>query len=217
MHAYATFINSDWCKGETYLAPYTTEVVHCRSCQADQMHYGWFAIYVRRLFWLEIGAHVSLSQTMFPSTLIDSSSGPVPRFWILVFCQEAFIPNVLMLPGNLRVLLITDHRVSRPVTAPIFSTLDYTRFTTWIVFWGRTQNCKENCVEEDWQQMLYKLLVWSIYLCVTTHCCYWSIVSVSLSFTLYFQISFGCCFFWCWKYAFQIRLVLLFPCLIQLW
>ena len=123
--AYATLINSEcWRQDETHLAPYTTEVAHCWSCQVDQMYYIWFAISVRRLLWLEIEAHVKsvTPSTMFPSTLIDASSGPVPRFWTLVFCHESFIPNVLRLSANLGILLITDHQVSWAVTAPIFPT-----------------------------------------------------------------------------------------------
>ena len=147
MRAYATLINAEFLRhGETHLALYTTEVAHCWSCKADQMHYVWFAISMRRLFWLEIGAHVKsvTPSTMFPSTLIDASSGPVPRIWTLGFCQQAFIPNVLRLPGNLRILLTTDHQVSWTVTAPILSTLDYARFTAWIACWGRSQHHKQN-------------------------------------------------------------------------
>ena len=93
MHAYATLTNSEfWRQGETHLAPSTTEVAHCSSCQADQMHYVSFAISMRRLLWLEIGAHVKsmILSAMFPSTLIDASSGPVSRFWTFVFCQETW-------------------------------------------------------------------------------------------------------------------------------
>ena len=129
------------------MATYMTEVAHCWSCQTDQMYYVWFAISKRHLFWPEIGTHVKSAtpSTTFSSTLIDASNGPVPRFWTLVFCQETLIPKVLTLPGNLRVLLTTDHQVSWAVTAPIFSTLDYTRFAAWIARWGRSRNRKENC------------------------------------------------------------------------
>ena len=92
-------------------------------------------------------AHVNslTPSTMFPSTLIDASSGPVPRFLTSVFCQEAFIQNRLKLPENLRVLLTTDHQVSWTVTVSKLSTLGCTRFIACNAYWERSQTCKKNC------------------------------------------------------------------------
>ena len=78
-------------------------------------------------FLLEIVPRKSVTpSTMFLSTFIDASSGPVPRFWILVFWQEAHVPNVLRLPGNFRVLLTSDHQVLGQSPRRY---LDYTIFT----------------------------------------------------------------------------------------
>ena len=154
MRAYATLINSEfWRQCDTHLAPYTTGVAHCWSCQTDQMHYVWFAISVRWLLWSQIK---SVTQsTMFPSTLNVASSGPVPRFWILVFCQEAFIANDTGFNGNLRALLTTDHQICWTVTALIFFTLVYTRFTAWIAAEEDPKTVKW-IVEEDCQQKPHK-------------------------------------------------------------
>ena len=139
-HAYETLINSECLRqGETHLVPYTTEIAHCWSCQSDQMYCVSFAISMRHLFWLKIGAHVKsvIPPTIFPSTLKEHQ---VSRFWILVFCHATFIPNVLRFHGNLIVLLTTDHQVPCAVVAPIFSILDNTRFTLWIACWRSSAN-----------------------------------------------------------------------------
>ena len=86
-HAYATYLinNELWSQDETHLAPYTTEIAHCWSCQADKMHYVWFAISVLRLFWLEISdtinavsIHINWCIKWFSSKILNL--GFLPRY-----------------------------------------------------------------------------------------------------------------------------------------
>ena len=93
-------------------------------------------IFLGRLFWQEVG----LCKLSYHFNWCVPCS-VVPRFRTLIFFQEALIPSVPRLSENVTVLLLltTDHKVSWTITAPKFSTLDYTRFTAWIASWRRSQ------------------------------------------------------------------------------
>ena len=159
MHAYATLINSS-CDIKLrhiwhHIRPRLVIAEGARPirCIMSGLQYPCDAC-----FWPEIGTHVKsvTKSTMIPSTLIDASSGSIPRFWPSAFCQEAFIPNVVRFPGNLRVLLITDHQVSEAVIAPIFSTLDHTRFLQRGLLAEEDLKTVKRIVEEDWQRIPHK-------------------------------------------------------------
>ena len=79
------------------------------------------------------------------------------------FCQDAFILNVLRFHGNLRVLLTTDHQVSWAVTAQYFPHYTIQSLQHGLLAEKDPKTVKR-IVEEEWQQMLYKLLCSSIHL-----------------------------------------------------
>ena len=147
MHAYATLITFEfWRQDDTHhwhQAPYTTEVAHCWSCQANQMHYVWFVISVLHLFWYSGPRKISDSindVSIHIDWRIKWSSFKILNFGFLPGSIHSKLPESSRKPES-----IIDNRspsVFRSHCADIFH-MRYTTFTMWFACWGRFQNRKE--------------------------------------------------------------------------